>query len=232
MRATLDHTEMVTAYATTFWFKPEHLVRYIAGQFTELYLPHNNPDSRGERRWFTLSSSPTEPLLAITTNFAKTESSTFKQALLHLAPGDTVSLAEPMGDFVLPKDPLVPLVFVAIGVGITPLRSMVTWLRDSGGVRDITLIYAVRSPDELAYQQLFAEYNLRFVPLVKNPPSTWKGETGAPTAEYILAHAKKTALVYVSGPEQLVEVLQHDLQATHFDMSRLVVDFFHGYNPA
>ncbi len=63
MRVTLDHTEDVALNIKTFWWKPERPVRYTAGQFIELMLPHENSDKRGSKRWFTLSSSPSEDLL-------------------------------------------------------------------------------------------------------------------------------------------------------------------------
>src|SRR6185369_15796787 len=103
----------------SFWFRPERPVDYIAGQFTEIYLPHSGADSRGERRWFTLSSSPTDALVSITTQFIPTEGSTFKKELFGLRPGAALKLADPMGDFVLPKDPSIPLLFIAGGLGIT-----------------------------------------------------------------------------------------------------------------
>src|SRR5688572_27736052 len=169
MNVTFDHTEDVAHNIKTFWFRPERKVRYIAGQFTEIYLPHDDADDRGIRRWFTLSSSPTDDLVSITTKFASHRSSTFKQHLSDLKPGTPLKLADPMGDFVLPKDPGIPIVFVAGGMGITPMHSMVKWLEDTGEKRDVHLIYAVTEEDELAFVPLFKNYNLKFTPVVKTP---------------------------------------------------------------
>jgi len=87
----------------TFYFRPEQPLSYTAGQFTELTIPHKRPDERGLKRWFTLSSSPTSELLSITTKFNNDKSSSFKKALFGLKPGAELTMAEPMGDFVLPK---------------------------------------------------------------------------------------------------------------------------------
>src|SRR5687767_16013481 len=110
MNVTFDHIEDIAANIKTFWFKPERPVRYTAGQFTEIYLPHPNADERGQKHWFTVSSSPTDPMVSITTKFALDRSSTFKQTLRALEPGTKLHLADPMGDFVLPKDKNIPLV--------------------------------------------------------------------------------------------------------------------------
>ena len=107
----------------TFFFKPEQSVQYTAGQFVELTIPHNNPDKRGIKRWLTLSSSPKQALLSITTKFASTSSS-YKTALLKLEPGTELNMSSPIGDFVLPKLSQTPLIFVAGGIGITPFHSM------------------------------------------------------------------------------------------------------------
>ncbi len=63
MKVHFDHTTKEAENISTFYFKPEKPVDYTSGQFTRLNLPHDNPDDRGAKRWFTLSSSPTEPLL-------------------------------------------------------------------------------------------------------------------------------------------------------------------------
>src|SRR5690349_12906121 len=123
MNVIFDHAEDTADHIKTFWFKPEKPVKYTAGQFTEIYLPHDNADNRGQRRWFTVSSSPTDPMVSITTKFATEHGSTFKQTLAALKPGTPLKLADPMGDFVLPKDPSIPLIFVAGGIGVTPMHS-------------------------------------------------------------------------------------------------------------
>lgn len=236
MNVIFDHAEDVARNAKTFWFQPEGRARYVAGQFTELYLPHENPDERGSKRWFTLSSSPTDEMLAITTEFTPERGSSYKQHLLALAPGTQLQLAEPMGDFVLPKDSAIPLVFVAAGMGITPVRSIIKYLHDTGEKRDIHLIYAVSHEDELAFLPLFEECSkklgAKFTPIVKRPAGVWQGETGSLDAERILALAPNTDenLYYLSGPEIMVETLFKNLQHKEISKSRLITDYFHGYN--
>lgn len=227
MKANLDHTEDIAANIKTFWFKPERPVHYVAGQYTELYLPHANADERGEKHWFTLSSSPTDPLLSITTKFPAEGQriSTFKQTLRKLPLGTQVTLAEPMGDFVLPKTKTIPLLFVAGGIGITPMHSMVKYLKDVDEHRDITLIHAVSKPEEFAFRELFESYPLNYIPLV-----TTKEEPL--TSKRIVAAMNRTpdSLVYLSGPEPLIEKLNKDLIADGIDKRNIVTDFFPGYS--
>src|SRR5262249_3273208 len=61
--------------ATTFYFEPDSPLAYTAGQYLNYTLPHPNPDNRGTRRSFTLSSFPEEPLLSLTTRLSTPRSS-------------------------------------------------------------------------------------------------------------------------------------------------------------
>jgi ferredoxin-NADP reductase len=231
MDVVFDHHEDVAEGITTFWFKPEHPVRYTAGQFTEMYLPHDQPDNRGIRRWFTLSSSPTNELLSITTKFAAENGSSFKRTLRGLQPGALLKLAEPMGDFVLPKDTTIPLVFVAGGAGITPMHSMVQYLTDAKEQRPIHLIYAVTQENELAFLPLFKAYCSTVTTVVKNPPADYRGETGSLSAERILQLAPDDGktLYYLSGPEPMVEAFTKDLKHRGVSGHRVITDYFPGY---
>jgi ferredoxin-NADP reductase len=229
MYATLERVETLTPTIKTFWFRPEKPLDFVAGQFTELYLPHPDTDERGDKHWFTISSSPTEPLFSITTKFARGRSSTYKQTLLGIPVGTRLHFADPMGDFVLPKDKRIPLVFVAGGIGVTPVRSMVKYLTDRQERRDLTLIYDVHTAEDLVFADLFTAYGLRYTPLITTGPRD-QSALGKVDTERILAAANTPdALIYLSGPEPLVETLNGELQKNGVEARRLITDFFHGY---
>jgi len=232
VKATFDHAEDIAANIKTFWFKPEKPMRYVAGQFTELYLPHDNADNRGQKHWFTISSGPSEDLVSITSKFALERSSTFKQILWGLQPGDEVQLAEPMGDFVLPINPEIPLLFATSGIGVTPVHSMVEQLQATKQKRDITLLYAVRYAEDLAFRDLFESADISFTPIVKQPDNDWTGETGALDTARILTTLgdKKDSLIFISGPEFWVEKTVAELTAAGVPTEQLITDYFHGYN--
>src|SRR5262249_39273116 len=46
-----------------FAFRPSQKLAFAPGQYMEFTLGHPNPDSRGNRRYFTIASSPTEDVL-------------------------------------------------------------------------------------------------------------------------------------------------------------------------
>lgn len=232
MKATLVRINTITPHMKTFWFKPERSVHYVAGQYTQLYLPHDNTDDRGDKRWFTLSSAPTEALVSITTKFAEGRPSSFKQILQALTPGTEIHLAEPMGDFVLPKDTAIPILFAAGGAGITPVRSMIKYLADTAETRTVQLLHAASREEELAFRTLFDDYKpLWYQPIIKQPLTDWPGASGSLTSERIMHAIRSSAdgLIYLSGPEPLVEKLDKELKRAGIAPERLVTDFFHGY---
>ncbi len=232
MRVTFDHAVDEAVNIRTFYFKPEGPVQYTAGQYTELTLPHDNPDERGIKRWFTFSSSPTDELLSITTKYAgKGKSSSYKQKLFDLTPGIEVHMSDAMGDFVLPKLVQTPLIFVAGGIGVTPFHSILSWLGSTMEQRPIKFIYAVRSEDEIIFQPTFDRAGQHVTVVVSEPSPAWGGERGQVTAELVVGLEKPSddTLVYVSGPEQMVEALHKQLYNAGLSKKQLVGDFFPGY---
>lgn len=230
MKAVFDHSRAEADNIRTFYFRPEKPAQYTAGQFAEWTVKHSKPDKRGIKRWFTISSSPSTDLITLTTKFAD-KSSSFKQALRDLKPGDEIQVSDAMGDFVLPKLIQTPLVFVAGGIGITPFHSILSWLADTKETRPIKLIYAVNGEDEIIFQETFDQIGVKPTIFVTNPSSAWGGERGRLSAEQImnLGEVGNDSLVYVSGPEPMVESLEKDLKAVGLNKNQFVGDFFPNY---
>lgn len=231
MQVTFDHVESITETISTFYFKPKEPVQYTAGQYTQLTIPHNRQDDRGDKRWFTLSSPPGKEYLTITTRFAGDKSSSFKKALFKLEEGTDLHMADPMGDFVLPKLIQTPLVFVAGGIGITPFHSMLEWLAETGEERPIKLLYSVRTEDDIIFQETFDRSGVQPTVVVSEPSAAWGGQRGHINAELILGleEPSEDTLVYVSGPEPMVQALAKDLHKAGLKKTQIVSDEFPNY---
>jgi glycine betaine catabolism B len=169
MRVKYVKSEPVAKNIISFYFEPEKRPQHIAGQFIELKIPHEGKDKRGDKRWFTLSSSPEDKYLSITTKFTDakaSQNSSFKNELLKLKPGTELYMAAPMGDFVLPKNSEIPLLFVAGGIGVTPFHSIIKYISDTGEKRNITLLYAARSGKEIAFELEFNKLGNKFIKFI------------------------------------------------------------------
>lgn len=220
MKVSFVRSEKTAKDIRTFWFRPEKPFRYIAGQYIELYLPHNNSDTRAQKRWFTLSSPPNLDMVSITTKIIL-EASSFKKTLGKLKPGDIVDMSLPMGDFVLPKTKFIPLVFIAGGIGCTPYHSIIASLQNTGETRDITLLYAAKADEEIAFKDVFSKLGKNF----------HKYTDGTLTAKKVLDIIGDTGkkYFYLSGPEPLVEQLQKEFWEQNIPKNHIYTDFFPGY---
>lgn len=217
-----------------FIFTPDQKFWYEPGQYMEWTLAHPKTDSRGNRRYFTLASSPTEPELRIGVKFYP-KGSSYKKAMLELDHHSPVVAADLGGDFTLPKDPTKKLAFIAGGIGVTPYRSMIKYLIDTDTPQPITLLYAAHDPKDFAYTEIFdkgeQKLGIKTVYTVTHTDKSagWNGQSGLITAEMIQREIPdyKERTFYISGPQPMVAAVQtilHELGVQH-----IKTDFFPGY---
>ena len=196
---------------------------WTPGQFIRIEIPHDNPDEEGTKRWFTISSTPHDGFIQVTTRVTST---TFKQALAALAVGDEVQLIEqPDGDFVWQESDK-PLVFIAGGIGITPFYSMLKARDHSGQPVSATLIYNGRT-DELPFKVEFEEASRRH-PEFKVHYVIGEQLTTEKLTE--LVPNISSSQVYISGAESMVEALGKQLEENGLANDNLHQDFFPHYN--
>ena len=228
----------LTPTSSELAFAPAHPVRFAAGQYMELNLPHERTDGRGSRRVFSITSAPQD---ADTVSFGLRVSergSSFKKALLGLKAGATVTGTLVGGDFRLPKDSSVPLLLAAGGIGITPFISQLRDVARRGQDRDVVLVYVVRSSEEVAYRDELAGLGTRVVLFApRNPaedgvdlPQRWSyAGPGNPTAEQLLGEIPDLASrrVYVSGSPLIISHLRAEIRKA--GGGRVTTDAFLGY---
>lgn len=214
IRLVLESRVRPTPTTVELRFRPTAGVRFTAGQYLELSLPHPHPDARGTRRMFSIVSAPTDRSVAIAYR-EHDPGSSFKAAVGRLEPGDTVHATGVWGDFTLPADVATPLVLVAAGIGITPFLSQLKDLHRAGTPRDVVLVYAVPGTREIAYRTELVLLGVRVFLAAPEPPDelppgwTYLGPgrlTGERLTEAIPDLAGRTALI--SGPPGLVDALR------------------------
>lgn len=214
----------------TFKFRPSHAVNYIAGQFVEITIPIEIENNEKPRRWFSLSSSPTETdFIAITTRISKNKPSRYKQQLFNTAVGSELNISEAMGDFVLPRDNKRLIVFIAIGIGITPYRSMIKYLTDTGQSRHINLYCLNRATETLPFVNVFsaAGYEPKLINFHRHIDKVTSGVQNV--VDKILDKESKESLFYISGPEHAVEDLRKAFITNAIPESQVIGDYFPGY---
>ncbi|MES2966301.1 MAG: RnfABCDGE type electron transport complex subunit D [Patescibacteria group bacterium] len=206
---------------------------YTAGQYLEWMLPHDNADSRGIRRYFTIASAPEEDTLRLALK-VPIESSSFKKTLMALKPGSTIIASQLAGDFVLPKAHDKKIALVAGGIGITPFRSHLAQLAQTNAHRDIILFYCNNTATEVAYGEFFATLSKKILAktvyvLAKEPASS-EYETGFFSADIVKRNTPDYAerFWYISGPPPMVNATQKALRSLGVPQRQIKKDFFPG----
>ena len=105
------------------------------------------------------------------------------------------------------------LVFLAGGIGITPLMSMLRHMRDMMDTRSVLLLYANRNEDQIVFQKELSEIeaggrpDLKVMHVLSRPGEAWQGETGHIDREMIVDHCGELEgkVFYVCGPPAMRE---------------------------
>ncbi len=196
-----------------------------------------NPDERGTERWFTISSSPTQNDIQITTRLIEPKHSEFKKDLFHLKPGDSIEIEGPEGKFLLP-DKAEKIVWIAGGIGATPFIAQMQYLLDSKDQqRDIIFLHGLRSLDEDPCKDIVQQCEeampnfKRIIILSQDTPSDWQGEHGYIDDKLIQKNVPDSSKrqIYVSGPEPMVDAMKDILLSIQVDEKNIHQDWFPGY---
>jgi predicted ferric reductase len=154
---------------------------YQPGQFHFVTFQRSAGLPVEEHHW-TISSSPTSR------NFISStikESGDFTATIGKTRVGDSALVEGPFGRFCYTlyerdKD----FVFIAGGIGITPMMSMLRHMRDTKREVGVLLLYANRTEDDIALRSELSEIesgsypHLKVIHILSSPPTSWAGESG------------------------------------------------------
>lgn len=209
----------------SFIFMPEHPVRWKAGQFMYFTIPHDNADSRGISRYFTISSAPYEKNIMITTRLIRDGGSSFKKALFNLSPGDMLEASNPKGNLVV-EDFERSYVLIAGGIGITPFRSIVLDLNHKGKLKNVILLYA-NSNEEVVFKDEFdkiskenQDFKVHYVISPQHIDSSTIKQNVPDCTNWIYM---------IAGPMGMVKAIEEILLGIGIDRKDVKKDFFPGY---
>ena len=216
-----------------FVFKKPKGFNFLAGQYLEWMLPHNERDHKGIRRYFTITSSPTEADVRVAMKIMDAPSS-FKKAFLELDQNGQLIASQLAGDFVLPKGTNTKLGFIAGGIGVTPFRSHIKYMIDSNNNFDTVLYYANNAIADIAYTEFFKEVAttlpLEIINVISKETVAKPFETGYVNAEMIQRRTPdyKERTWYISGPPGMVAASVRELQILGIPHRHIKKDFFPG----
>lgn len=163
----------------------------------------------------------------------------FTNTIGSVTPGETAYVDGPYGAFSIDRvgHPAPDgFVFIAGGIGVAPLMSMVRTLADRGDTRPVRLVYAYRRWERMTFREeidaLGVRLDLRFIPVLEEPPDDWTGERGWITADLLARHlpeeaAARAGLAYfVCGPEAMTQSVERQLAGLGVPASRVHSELF------
>ena len=205
---------------------------YRAGQHVDVRLTAE--DGYQAQRSYSIASAPEDEHLVLTVE--RLEDGEVSPYLVEeLRPGDELELRGPIGGyFVWVQELGGPLVLVAGGSGIVPLRSMLRhWAATSRAV-PVRLLYSVRRMSEVIFREELLGYgeldqvDVRLA-LTREWSDDWQGHRGRidrTLLDDVAGPAAGAPRVYVCGPGSFVEAVAGWLVQIGHDPSRIRTERF------
>jgi ferredoxin-NADP reductase len=186
---------------------------FLAGQFLPIRLRVNGTE---QVRCYSISSAPyVRGYIEISVRRQGRVSGALHATL---APGSTLYVRPPAGTFVYPADDDRPLVLLAGGIGITPLRSMALEALAVDPGRPIVLVQSARTAEGLPFADEFRllarrHGTFRWVTAVTGPVAEADHYPGRidETLLKLAAPDLPGSVVCLCGPGGMIDELQHAL---------------------
>lgn len=147
------------------------------GQFAWLKIGKSPFSLREHPFSFSGSAMETSKL-----EFSIKELGDFTSRIGQVRPGERVYIDGPYGSFSIDRYTAPGYVFIAGGVGITPVISILNTMADRHDTRPLILFYANKDWSAATFreelQMLEQRLNLKIVHIIGKPLDGWEGETG------------------------------------------------------
>lgn len=161
----------------------------------------------------------------------------FTATIKDVQPGQRVWVDTPYGSFGIDERPDAErYVFIAGGVGIAPIISMLRTLADRGDRRPLILFYGNRVWDRVALREeldaLAQRLTLKIVHVLLEPPPGWTGETGLITAEILSRHLQTGSVqaahteYFLCGPNPMTHSVEKVLAGLGVPDHRIHCEIF------
>lgn len=230
--ATVATVRDETASARTIELEALDWPGHRAGQHLDVRLTAE--DGYTAERSYSIASAPGEQPAITVQRLANGEVSPYLTT--ELRAGDQLELRGPIGGyFVWDADGLSsPLLLVAGGSGIVPLRSILRHRAISGAGVLVRLLYSARSLPDVIYRSEIDQYSDGIsvtYALTRQQPAGWTGHRGRVDdvlLSFVAWPAEQDPVAYVCGPTAFVENIAESLVRHGYPPERVKTERFGG----
>jgi ferredoxin-NADP reductase len=205
---------------------------HLAGQHVDIRLTAE--DGYQAQRSYSIASAPGDPMVVLTVERLD-EGEVSPYLFDVLQPGDELELRGPIGGyFVWTEAHGGPLLLVAGGSGIVPLRAMLRHRIALRSTVPVRLFCSARSASDIIYREELERVSGRdavevFFTLTRDWPTGWTGYRRRIDSDLLREIAWPPAerpLVYICGPTGFVETAANGLVQLRYDPARIRTERF------
>ena len=204
-------------------------IRFLPGQFA--WLSIGTSPFLSEEHPFSLASGSRGDDGSVA--FTIKEAGDFTSHIKETPIGTRAYIDGPYGAFTFKRFPAPGYVFVAGGIGITPIMSMLRSLAEENDSRPLILVNANQTWDDVTYREeleaLTKELNLRIIHVLEDPPESWDGETGLVTRELLdryLPPERHNFQYFLCGPPAMFNAVRESLRQLDIPLSNIQIEEF------
>lgn len=204
-------------------------LRFSPGQFA--WLTIRSSPFRAKEHPFSFSGSAAD---AMSLQFTIKELGDFTRTIKDVKIVEIAYVDGPHGVFTTDHCPHAPgFVFIAGGVGIAPIMSMLRTLADRGDRRPALVVYGNRSWDDVLFREdielLRTRLHLNVVHVLQEPPADWTGLKGVldePVLCQAIPQEAGSSVFFVCGPKAMTDSVQRTLHGLGVPRQRIHFELF------
>ena len=219
----------------TLAFQDDEVMDFIAGQFVQLQVPEYDLCEEPVYRAYSIASAPSEKkkfdlhIKYVNNGICTT------YVHRHLCEGEKITMNGPYGEFFL-RDTDSEIIFMAVGSGMAPIRSILLDMAEKGINRKATYLFGIKGTEDIFCFDELKEVekklpNFKFIPSISRPDENqkWDGETGRLT-EILPKYLKdpKNTEAYLCAGERVITSYKQKLIELGVPEDKIYYDSFGG----
>jgi ferredoxin-NADP reductase len=225
-----ESQEIITFRLRRFFYLP--LPTFLSGQYVTLLLPISK--NKTIKRAYSIASWHKKPFY-YELGIKKEELGIGTSWIFeNLKNNSKLNVKLPQGHFYKDNFSNSSTVYIAGGIGITPLRSMLqASIKANGIAHQSYLLYACRYEEQLTYHQEFVALsnqfpNLKYIPILSQPNENWLGEKGRITIDLLknnIVEFNKSEF-YLCASKSLIETITDQLELFEIPTENIHFELF------